>query len=493
MKNRLSAAFAVFVILGSTLSLSRAQDIPLPNMGDASGSVISPEQERRIGESLMRQFRQSLKIVSDPEIREYIQSLGYRLAGNTDGQLSDFTFFVVEDDAINAFAAPGGFIGVNTGLILATESENELASVLAHEIAHVTQHHLARAVAKAEKLNLPTTAALLAAILLGQANKQLGEAALAVTTAGSAQMTLDFTRTHEQEADRIGIQTLANAGFDPRGMPAFFERLQQATRYYGGQTLEFLSTHPVNVSRIADSRNRAAQYPYRQYSENFDYHLIRAKLRLLREKDPARSVQRFASALESGQYRNEAAERYGYALALLDAGDRKAARAEIQQLTAKNPEVAAYLIALGRIEMADNHPNRAIEIYQDALKLYPYNTPLTLYLAEALLQAGDPASAVTLLRNHLRRLGPQQAELFKKLAQMEGEAGLQIEAHQSLAEYYYLSGDTDGAIRQLKLALQRKNLDFYTASRIEAKLKQLEDERATNMDHGSLQLRMSGG
>jgi len=490
LKNRLLAAFSVIVILGSTLS--RAQDIPLPNMGDASGSVISPEQERRIGESLMRQFRQSLKIVDDPEIQEYIQSLGYRLAGNTDGQLLDFTFFVVEDDAINAFAAPGGFIGVNTGLILATESENELASVLAHEIAHVTQHHLARAVAKAEKLNLPTTAALLAAILLGQANKQLGEAALAVTTAGSAQMTLDFTRTHEQEADRIGIQTLANAGFDPRGMPAFFERLQKATRYYGGQTLEFLSTHPVTVSRIADSRNRAEQYPYRQYSENLGYHLIRAKLRLLHEKDPARSIQRFAAALKSGQYRNEAAERYGYALALLDAGKQEAARAEIQQLTAKNPDVVAYLIALGRIDMADKHPDHAIDIYQNALRLYPYNTPLTVYLAEALLQKGDPISAVTLLRNHLRHHGPQ-AELYKKLAQMEGEAGLQTEAHQSLAEYYYLSGDTDGAIHQLKLALQREKLDFYTASRIEAKLKHLEDERAADMRHRSQQLRLSRG
>jgi len=453
-------------------------------MGDASGSIISPDEERRIGESLMRQFRQSLKIVADPEVREYIQSLGYRLAGNTDGQALDFTFFVVEDEAINAFAAPGGFIGVNTGLILATESETELASVLAHEIAHVTQHHLARAVAKAEKLNLPTTAALLAAILLGQANKQLGEAALAVTTAAPIQMTLDFTRAHEQEADRVGIRTLVNAGFDPRGMPAFFERLQKATRYYGGQPLEFLSTHPVTVSRIADSRNRAEQYPYRQHDESLDYHLIRAKLRLLQEKDAQRSVQRFAAALQNGQYRNETAERYGYALALLNAGQHDAARREIQQLTAKNPENMACLIVLGRIAMADQHAERAVEIFQDALRLYPYNTPLTVYLAEALLQQGKPARAATILRDHIRHSGAQP-ELYKQLAQMEGEAGLQSEAHQSLAEYYYLSGDTDGAIHQLKTALRGKGIDFYTVSRIEARLKQLEAERARDAPHSA--------
>src|SRR3569833_3076759 len=233
-----------------------APDLGLPDFGDASASAISPLQEQRMGADFMRALRSSVKIIEDPEITEYIQSLGYRLLAHADPQPYPYTFFIVADTSINAFAGPGGYIGVHSGLILASESESALASVLAHEIAHVTQHHLLRAIDKSNRLALPAPAALIAALILAGQNAQLGQAALATTLASGAQAGINFTRAHELEAGRVGLPILAGAGFDPRSMPAFFEQLQQATRFYESGAPELLRTHPVTTSRIADARAR---------------------------------------------------------------------------------------------------------------------------------------------------------------------------------------------------------------------------------------------
>lgn len=452
-------------------------NLDLPDMGDASGGTISPEEERRIGEAFMREIRQSLKIVEDPEINEYIQALGYRLVSNTDGYSQDFTFFVVDDPAINAFAAPGGYIGINSGLILTSESESELASVLAHEIAHVTQRHLARAFEKSDKLSLPATAAIIAAIIIGSRNSQVGQAAMAATQAGAIQSQINFTRANEEEADRVGMQTLARSDFDARSMPAFFERLQQSVRFSGHNLPEFLSTHPVTSSRIADTRNRAEQYPYRQINDSLSYHLVRAKLRVMGDPNPKQSIKRFTETLKHGQYRNEQAERYGYALALLNNGDYDAARAQIQELLAKDKDRLAYQTALAQIEMADGQAAKALAVYSDALQLYPGNNALVMLYSRALLRAGQAAKARGLLADHIRQRSPDPV-LYKLLAEAEGAAGHKAAAHQALAEYYYLNGQTDAAIQQLNLALDRKEADFYQASQIEDRLRQLREEKA---------------
>lgn len=452
-------------------------NLDLPDMGDAAGGALSPQQEERLGEAFMREIRQSLKIVDDPELNEYIQSLGFRLVANSDNQTHDFHFFLVEDPGINAFAAPGGYVGINTGLILASESESELASVLAHEIAHVTQRHLARAFDKGNKLNLPATAAMIAALIVGTQNRELGQAALATTQALSVQTQINFTRANEEEADRVGMQTLARADFDARSMPAFFERLQQAIRFSGPGLPEFLSTHPVTASRIADTRNRAEQYPYRQVSDSLAYHLARAKLRVLAERNPKQGVKQFAENLKQGQYRNAQAERYGYALALLANRDYDAARAQINELLDQDKDRLAYQIALARIEMASSHTQRALAIYADALKLYPGNPPLTLFYSRALLASGQADKARRLLEEHVRQARPDP-DLYKLLAEAEGAAGLKAAAHQALAEHYYLNGQTDAAIQQLTLALGEKDADFYRSSQIEDRLRQLKDEKA---------------
>ncbi len=455
-------------------------NLDLPDIGDSAASTLSAEQDRRMGEAFMRELRQQLTIMDDAEVTGYLRALGYRIASNSDDAARDYHFFVVQDPNINAFAGPGGYIGVNSGLILASESESELASVIAHEIAHVTQRHLARAFEAADKLSLPAAAALIAGILLSTQNSQLGQAALAATQAGIVQTQINFTRSNEEEADRIGIQTLARAGFDPRATPVFFERLQQATRYVGSNLPDYLRTHPVTVARIADTRNRAEQYPYRQVSDSLSYHLVRAKLRVLGEKNPKEALKRSAQGLK--QNPDRAAERYGYAWALLRNGDYESARKEARALLDKSPDQSAYALLLAEIELAGRRTAQAVSIYHDALKLYPGNHALTLGYGRALLQAGQAREAAALLERH-GRAQYNDAETYKLLAEARGAAGLPGEAHQALAEYYYLNGATASAIEQLKIASRFKENDFYQGSRIEARLKDLEAQLALETKH----------
>ena len=457
--------------------------VDLPNMGDTSGTLVSPDEERHLGEELMRRIRQSLLLVEDPEVAEYIQSLGYQLVANSDTPTQNFTFFVINDNSINAFAAPGGFIGINSGLILATESESELASVMAHEIVHVTQRHLARAIEKANKMNLPATAALIAAIILAGKNTQLGQAAIMTTMAGSTQNQLNFTRAHEQEADRLGMEILAKAGFNPQSMPTFFEKMQQASRFYDNRLPELLKTHPVTLSRIADSRNRAEQYPIKKkFTGNDAYRFVQTKLRVLSSGNPTAYIKDFENPSGGNrptiknQGKDQAAdhEHYGYALALLAANRYSDARTQIEKLLAKEPEKIPYIIALAKLDMADKHLSDALQNLSAALDLYPHNHPLTVVYATALLESGQAGAARILLKEHVRRISNDPA-LYALLARAELDADYKADSHQSLAEYYYLSGETHSAIEQLTIALRlTQNKDFYRTSRIEARLKQLQ-------------------
>ena len=467
-----------------TLAATAAEpgpELALPDFGDSSGSSISPLEEQRMGAEFMRTLRASVKIVEDPEASEYLQGLGYRLLAHADPQPYAFSFFVVADPNINAFAGPGGYIGVNSGLILATEGESELASVLAHEISHVTQHHLLRAIDKSNRLALPATAALIAALVLAGQNAQLGQAALATTLASGAQASINFTRTHELEADRVGLHLLAGAGFDPRSMPAFFEQLQQATRFYENGAPELLQTHPVTSARIADTRNRAEQYPRVTTVDSLSYLLVRAKLRVLTSTDAQQTADYFAKAPAGKTRDQEDARRYGYALALLAAGQTKAAGEQLDRLAAKDPDRIQYRLAQGQVASAKGQPERALKIYADALKLYPRDYALTVAYVGELLLAGQAAVARQTLQDYLRSREPRPL-VYKLLAQAENDAGAPIESKQALAEYAYLSGQTQSAIDYLNQALAlTKPDDFYRASRIEARLKELKSEVAMNM------------
>jgi beta-barrel assembly-enhancing protease len=463
------------LLLGFGAGAAQADTVDLPSIGDAAGGVLSAEQERRLGEAFMRSVRQHLRVIDDPQVNEYLQSLGYQLVAHSDDQSQEFTFFLVENASINAFAAPGGFIGVHSGLVLAAESESELAAVLAHEIAHVTQRHMARTYEAAGRLNLPMAAAVLAAILIGSRDGQLGEAAIAAAAAGSAQYQINFTRAHEQEADRIGMQLLARAGFDPFAMPAFFERMQQSSRYYGSVP-ELLRTHPVTSNRIADSTARAEQLTKRQVPDSLAYHLMQARLQALTEPDPRKAVRLFEERLKAGQYRSEPATRYGHALALLAAGRLEDARGHIEELVRQDPDRIGYRIALADVELASGNAAAAQSQYSRTLELYPNNYPLTVHYAEALLRTGNARQALDLLRAYTRAR-PATAEVHRLTSRAAGQVGELTEAHRAMAEFHYLNGRTDAAIEQLTQAL-RAATDFYQSSQIEARLQQLRQEAA---------------
>lgn len=448
----------------------------LPQMGDASGTLISPEEEKRLGEAFMREIRRSVRIIDDPELTDYLQALGSGLASQTDSYLRDFTFFWVDNPAINAFAAPGGYIGVHSGLILATEDESELASVVAHEVAHITQRHLPRALEAANKMNLPTAAALVAALILGRGNSQVTEAALATTLAGSAQAQINFTRAHEQEADRLGIQMLTASQFDPRGMPNFFEKLQASYRFYDNNLPEFLSTHPVTINRIADSRSRAEQYPTPPVNPYSLYLFMRAKARVLTQSSSQDNLAFFKAARERGTVREKFAARYGYALALLQAGRAAEARRELVALLQHDPDRVPLISALAAVDAAEHKYADAVARLDEALLLFPGSHSLTMQLADALIKEGQAERARRLLVEHTRQRNTDPA-LFKLLAEAASGAGRGGESHYALAEHYYYAGETGTAVQQLKLARdQTSKKDFYLSARIDARMREMQAE-----------------
>lgn len=451
--------------------------VDLPSIGESTESYLSTEQEQYYGEAFMRSIRGSLDLIDDPEIQAYVESLGNRLVANTGVRDRKFTFFVIRDPMINAFAGPGGYIGINSGLILTTHTEAELASVVAHEIAHVTQRHIARAFEAASQMSVPVTAAIIAALILGaRGGSQVGEAAIAAATASSIQQQINFTRANEQEADRIGLQTLADTGFEPRAMPRFFGRLQQASQFYDNMQLEFLRTHPVTISRISDTGNRAEQYPESSENLNSNYLLVREKARIIQYANPRRSVEYYEGALSDIPEDKQEAARYGYSLALKAAGRIDAARAQLEPLIAKEPERIPFQIALAELEISAGRIDRAQEIYRHNLGLYPWNLPLTIYHVNALLLEGKAAAAITVIGDYHRARSPRP-ELYRLLAQARIMIGERSESHQALADYHQLLGETRAAIEQLNIALRTMSQqDTHRETRIQARIQLLEEE-----------------
>src|SRR5687768_1945 len=273
---------------------------PLPDLGGPGDAALAPALERRIGESIVRDIRRDPTYVDDPEVAEYLASVGGKLTQVSGGGRQDFEFFAVRDPAINAFALPGGFVGVHTGLVTSAETESEMASVVAHEIAHVTQRHIARLFGTQQQMNMPVMVALAAAILLGRSRPDLASGAAAAAQGVAAATTLSYTRDFEREADRVGLQSLAAAGFEPRAMSAFFERMQRSQRVADDGTVPgYLRTHPVTTERIADAQNRAATLPYKQHLASAEFHLVRAKLRA-EAGDPHDTVTSLQSAVRDG-------------------------------------------------------------------------------------------------------------------------------------------------------------------------------------------------
>src|SRR5450756_2644477 len=303
----------------------------LPDLGDVSQAALTPLQERQIGQQSMMQIRAGKQYLDDAEINDYLNQLGAKLVENSPEPSLDFEFFAVDDYSVNAFALPGGFIGVNAGLLLITQSESELASVLSHEISHVTQHHLARMIEGQQGDSLISLATIAVAILAARTNPQASEAAIVSAQARSIQKQLNFTRTYEEEADRIGLQLLQKSGFNTHAMPEFLERLQNSTRLLEGNAPNYMRTHPITSDRIAEIENRVQKQPYRLIPDSLNFQLVRTKL-IAAQKTTPDAIAYFRDALGTQNYGNPIAQRYGLVSALLRNNEIKRAAQELTNL-----------------------------------------------------------------------------------------------------------------------------------------------------------------
>ena len=490
--------FCLAIAVLSALLSGSVVAFELPDLGHASRTTISPRQERELGLRIMSQIRADPSYLDDAEVAGYLTSLGSKLIlGSREAHPDqEFEFFAVQDASINAFALPGGFMGFNTGLIITAQSESELAGVMAHEIAHVTQKHLARMIAGQKYSMLTSLAGAALAILAARTNPQAGQAVLVASQARQIQSQLDFTREHEKEADRIGLNILVSAGLDPNGMSAFFERLQRAGRFHENGAPSYLRTHPITYERIADIENRTHDMPYRQVPDSLDFQLVRAKLRASLD-NPGDAVERFESVLRDKRYTNEAVERYGLINALLRNRDYSRAEKELAQLyedlqsgaldeklqnhdlgktirieRKTGPSSPMIDTLAARVKLATGQVIEALEIYQAALQIYPQYRALIYDYADALIRNGKPDAAVNFINRQLQYT-PNDTRLFALQARGYEALGDAMSQHRSQAEVYTRQGNYSGAIEQLQIALKAGDGDFYKMSSIEARLREL--------------------
>ena len=461
----------IALLLASLVFVSGAgaDDIDLPDMGSPADAVLSKNQEAMLGRAIMRNIRQSGAVVEDPLITEYLNEIGSRIVAQTNDGDHNFTFFAVNDERINAFALPGGYIGVHTGLLEATRNEDELAGVVAHEVAHVTQRHIARAIHANSRQNILTTALMLGALIMAAAggSSDAAQGAIAVAQGTAAQQQINFTRTNEYEADRVGIAALADAGFDPYGMASFFEVMsRQTTTSPEMRAPEFLRTHPVTTARIAEARNRARTYPTIRSDDSTSYGIARMRVLVARYDTAKEAVAYF----EHRDYENQNdVERYGRAVAYQRAGRYWEALDIFNELLEKDKSVIAYHIGLGQTLVALDQPRDAIATYERAIGLFPRNVPLVLDYGERLLQLGQAQKAHTMLLDLMNNVPPtpEQVRLIARAANMAGE---DAESLYYLSEYRLMIGDLSGGIGYLQQALRLPELNDIQRIRFEARI-----------------------
>ncbi len=456
--------------------LAAAQADNLPRLGDASADELSPTLERRIGESIISEIQRRGMMHDDVELVDYLNRFAGALTGTTAASGFSFEFFLVRDETLNAFALPGGFIGVHTGLIAAAQSESELASVLAHEIGHVTQRHIARMLARERQSSVMMIAAMVLAALAAGSNPQAAGGLASLGSTMAQQQMLGFSRDAEREADRVGLETLRQAGFDANGMVSFLSRLQHSGRLYESRAPDYLRTHPVTSERIADVQSRVGETRYRQRADSIEFRLARAKLRALADT----SVDGLQIA--ASQFRRQLQERtidevagwFGMATIASARRDAPAARQALAELRRLLPAGHVFLERLGaQVELDAGDPGAALAQVDAALARYPSSRALIQLRARALFARRDYAAAVPFLEESLA-LYRTDAQLWALLSEAQGALDRPALAHRAAAERFVLLGALPAAIEQLRLAQRSGRLDFHTASQVDARLRELE-------------------
>ncbi|MBT58101.1 MAG: hypothetical protein CL393_01015 [Acidiferrobacteraceae bacterium] len=438
----------------------------LPTLGPDKG--LSRQDERELGRLFKLQVLNRYHLIEDPEINLYLDQLEQRIRAGTELEAEQLNLFLVADPSLNAFAGPDGQIGLHSGLVMAARSESELAGVVSHETAHISQHHLTRMLSFQRSQSLPTTVALITGLLLGG---QIGAATLLTTRAALVDQRLKYTRSFEAEADAIGLQLMAKAGFNPQGMVGFFRRLEQEGRLQSERIPEYLRTHPLTENRISEIEDRISGYRSEGETSSRLFGLIRARLIATQSSSEEESVAFFRAKRSSGNSAEKEVARYGLASALNHYGHYSEAVTVLDELLDQSPDEPLFITARARVDLAAGRMDQAIS----RLREYSDHTQspaILFYLAEALLAIGRPAEARSEIRK-LIRIKPQWPANYKILAGAEGALGKQMEATRAQAEYHILRGSLEEALELLKRARRLAKDNFYALSGIEARIQEL--------------------
>lgn len=470
LKTTLVATLIGAMLAGQALPAFADSGDQLPDMGTSAGSTLSIGQEMQMGDYYVRQLRGSAPLINDPLLVQYINGLGMRLVSHANSVKTPFHFYLINNDEINAFAFFGGNVVLHSALFRYADNESQLASVMAHEISHVTQRHLARAMEDQKRSAPLTWAGALGSILLAMASPQAGMAALTGTLAGTQQGVISFTQQNEQEADRIGIQVLQRSGFDPQAMPTFLEKLLDQARY-STRPPEILLTHPLPESRLADARNRANQMRPVVTQSSEDFYM--AKVRTLGMYNSGRNqlTSDLLDTLAKGNVREQHAAQYGRALQAMQDKNFAEARRQLQPLLAAQPRSAWYLDLSTDIDLGQNKANDAINRMQSAPDL-KNNPVLQLNLANAYLEGGQPGEAAKIL-NRYTFSHPDDTNGWDLLAQAQARLGNRDQELAARAEVMALLGKLDQAISLLSGASSQVKLGSLQQARYDARIDQL--------------------
>lgn len=453
-------------------------DFNLPQIGEAGAAAISPQQEYTIGLQVINELREAGAIVDDPQVQEYLQNLGYSLSSHSDNPGLNFGFYVIDDDDVNAETLPGGFIVMNSGTILFADNEDELAGVLAHEIGHVTQRHLARGLQDQRARSWLDLATMIAGVLAAAKASDPNVAAGALVTAQSTiiQHQINYTRGDESEADRVGIATLARAGYQPRGMVDFFGKMQRESSLNGYDRIpQFLLDHPLDLTRMAEAQNRAEQLHVPQRPDSRSFALMKARLKAMQQDGTDKLLEYFQGGVQTAQGWDKVAMRYGLALVEARLGRYADAISLMSALVSEYDDVIAFRIGLAESQMQAGKTALAIDSYDSAMRLFPDSSPLMLSYASDLIDASKPRNAVDIL--NLLTFGdhrdPEALRLMAKAYEKMGNSG---DSHYYMSEYYLTSGLATAAVDQLRIALATPGISSVQQERYRARLHRVEQE-----------------
>jgi beta-barrel assembly-enhancing protease len=453
------------LLLGISLSMMAQANVTLPEMGSSVGQVMPLAKEQEIGDQIMLQIQHAFEFVEDPMLNEYINHLGFKLVAATpDARGRHFKFFIIKDKSLNAFALPGGYIGINTGLIMAADSEDELAGVMAHEIAHVTQRHFARRIESNKKMTLPMIVGLLGAALVASKNPEAAIGALYTTQASIMQQTINHTRANEHEADRIGIATLASAGYNPLGIASFFEKIQNQRKFSGGSKMpEFLSTHPSSSNRIADARNRAYLMTNRSNRAHIDFEILKADVQSVQYDKNTGRIPAPAFKPEN----QSILDPYFVAITQIEK-DPKAAFEVFSKLAKQYPHSLLVRRNLARSLCHLKDIEQCFKTYEALLELYPGNDAILREYGNTALAVERTEEAMALYRRSLD-VHPDDIFLLYNMSEAGKKAGEQVIYHEFFGRYLVQVGNYHQAITQFKMA-QKLTLDQLTTLRLQSRI-----------------------